>query len=169
MICPNCGSNNPDGAGFCPNCGKPLPANAIPPVQPNPTPQQPSNSAPIPPNNYGGAGIPQRNLALCIILSFVTCGIYGLYWLYTLTEDVNKLTGDPNATSGGIVILLSLVTCGIYSWYWLYKQGERLDQIKTARGIASSNSGVLYLVLGIVGLSIVSWALMQNELNKLAG
>ena len=75
MICPNCGSNNPDGAGFCPNCGKPLPANAIPPVQPNPTPQQPSNSAPIPPNNYGGAGIPQRNLALCIILSFVTCGI----------------------------------------------------------------------------------------------
>ena len=66
----------------------------------------------------------------------MTCGIYGLYWLYTLTEDVNKLTGDPNATSGGIVILLSLVTCGIYSWYWLYKQGERLDQIKTARGIA---------------------------------
>ena len=169
MICPNCGSNNPDGAGFCPNCGKPLPANAVPPVQPNPTPQQPSNSAPIPPNNNGGAGIPQRNLALCIILSFVTCGIYGLYWLYTLTEDVNKLTGDPNATSGGIVILLSLVTCGIYSWYWLYKQGERLDQIKTARGIASSNSGVLYLVLGIVGLSIVSWALMQNELNNLAG
>ena len=42
-------------------------------------------------------------------------------------------------------------------------------EIKTARGIASSNSGVLYLVLGIVGLSIVSWALMQNELNNLAG
>ena len=54
----------------------------------------------------------------------MTCGIYGLYWLYTLTEDVNKLTGDPNATSGGIVILLSLVTCGIYSWYWLYKQAN---------------------------------------------
>ena len=32
----------------------------------------------------------------------------------------------------------------------------------------SSNSGVLYLILSILGLSIVSYALIQNELNNLA-
>ena len=41
MICPNCGSNNPDGTAFCANCGSPVsngaPNNgAIPPqAQPN--------------------------------------------------------------------------------------------------------------------------------------
>ena len=61
--------------------------------------------------------IKKRNIAVCIILSIVTCGIYGLYWLYQLTEDTNALTGDANATSGGMVILLSIVTCSIYLWY----------------------------------------------------
>ena len=53
------------------------------------------------------------------------CGIYGLYWIYKLTEDVNTLKGDPNATSGGIVILLGIITCGIYMWYWLYTTSTR--------------------------------------------
>lgn len=166
MICPNCGSNNPADAAFCPNCGATLQNNSAP--NPNAVPPQTPppqfTGTPIPPNG----GIEQRNLALCIILSIITCGIYGLYWIYTMTEDVNRLSGNPNATSGGIVILLGIVTCGIYIWYWLYKQGDTLDQIKTQRGVPSSNSGILYLILGIVGLSIVSYALIQNELNNLA-
>jgi len=81
---------------------------------------------------------------------------------------VNTLKGDPNATSGGVVILLGIITCGIYMWYWLYKQGDNLDQIKASRGLPAGNSGILYLILAIVGLSIVSYALMQNELNQLA-
>ncbi|MBQ3133070.1 MAG: DUF4234 domain-containing protein [Clostridia bacterium] len=109
-----------------------------------------------------------QNIALCIILSLVTCGIYMYYWIYRLTEDAKLLNNDPNATSGGMVVLLSLVTCGIYLWYWLYKQGDSIDQAKTARGFASSNTGVLYLILGLVGLSIVSIALMQNEINNMA-
>ena len=168
MICPNCGSNNPEDATFCPNCGTSLQnsapdANAVPPQTPPPTPQY--TGTPVPPV---GSPVQQRNIALCIILSIVTCGIYGLYWIYTLTEDTNRLSGDPNATSGGVVILLSIVTCNIYMWYWMYKQGEKLDQIKTARGLSSGNSGILYLILTLVGLGIVSYALMQNELNQLA-
>lgn len=120
---------------------------------------------PVPPMQVG----PQpQNIALCIILSLVTCGIYMYYWIYRLTEDAKLLNNDPNATSGGMVVLLSLVTCGIYLWYWLYKQGDSIDQAKTARGFASSNTGVLYLILGLVGLSIVSIALMQNEINNMA-
>lgn len=83
------------------------------------------------------------------------------YWIY-------KLTGDPNATSGGMVILLSIITCNIYMWYWLYKQGDAIDQVKASRGLPSGNSGILYLILAIFGLGIVSYALMQNELNQLA-
>ena len=109
----------------------------------------------------------ERNIAVCIILSIVTCGIYGLYWLYSMAEDMKTVTGDANATSGGVLILLTIITCGIYLWYWMYKQGCQIDAIKTARGIPSSSTGVIYLVLCIFELGIVAYALLQNELNNL--
>lgn len=112
--------------------------------------------------------IERRNIAVCIVLTLVTCGIYGIYWIMCLTNDVNTVSGDVNGTSGGMVVLLTIVTCGIYGIYWAYKQGEKLDFTKNNRGIPSSNSGVLYLILQIFGFGIIAYALMQNELNKLA-
>lgn len=112
--------------------------------------------------------IQQRNLAVCIILSLVTCGIYGLIWLYWLNEDTNTVSNEPNPTSGGIVILLSIVTCGIYGIYWAYKQGQKLDRANEMRGMTKSDRGVIYLLLCIFGLGIVAYALMQDELNTLA-
>ena len=112
--------------------------------------------------------IERRNIAVCIVLTLVTCGIYGIYWIVCLTNDVNMVSGDVNGTSGGMVVLLTIVTCGIYGIYWAYKQGEKLDFTKNNRGIPSSNSGVLYLILQIFGFGIIAYALMQNELNKLA-
>ena len=112
--------------------------------------------------------IERRNIEVCIVLTLVTCGIYGIYWIVCLTNDVNTVSGDVNGTSGGMVVLLTIVTCGIYGIYWAYKQGEKLDFTKNNRGIPSSNSGVLYLILQIFGFGIIAYALMQNELNKLA-
>ena len=79
-----------------------------------------------------------------------------------LNDEVNLLSGETNATSGGMVFLFSLLTCGIYGIYWLYKMGERCDRIKGENG----NSAILYLILSIVGLSIVSYCLIQDTLNK---
>ncbi len=111
--------------------------------------------------------IQKRSIAVCIILSIITCGIYGIYWYICLNNDTNTAS-NTFGTSGGMVVLLTLVTCGIYGFYWAFKQGEKLDAAKNSRGIPSSNSGILYLILSLFGFSIVAWALMQNELNKLA-
>ena len=79
--------------------------------------------------------IQRKSIGLCIVLSIVTCGIYGLYWLYCMAEDVNLVTARPNGPSGGLVLLLSIVTCNIYALYWFYRAGDdldrqRVDQIK---------------------------------------
>lgn len=112
--------------------------------------------------------IQNRNIAVCIILSLVTCGFYGIYWFICLANDTNTISGKTGDTSGGVAFLLSLITCGIYGLYWAYKQGEKIDETKTKRGIQSSNSGIVYLLLCFFGLGVVAWALMQDELNKLA-
>lgn len=108
----------------------------------------------------------QRNVALGIVFSLITCGIYGLYWLVCLTEDTNAAAGE-NGTSGVMALVFTIITCGIYGLYWAYRCGEKLDKAKTMRGIPASNGGVLYLILYIFG-GVIAYALIQHELNKLA-
>ena len=102
------------------------------------------------------------NLVLAIVFSFLTCGIYSIYWMIKLNDEVNQLAGEPQATSGGMVFLFSLITCGIYGIYWAYKMGERCDRIRGIQG----NSSILYLVLSILGLDIVYFCLLQDMINK---
>lgn len=110
--------------------------------------------------------VTQRNIALCIVLSLITCGIYGLYWFVCLTEDVNAVANETEATSGVMALVFTIITCGIYGLYWAYKCGEKLDKAKTDRGLQASNGGVLYLILYLFG-GIIAYALIQNELNKM--
>ena len=119
-------------------------------------------------NNQPVQNVPvaPKNIVTCIILSVVTCGIYGIYWMVCLNNDIAALTGRQRIT-GGMLILLSIVTCGIYTWIWMYNQGTDIDALKTQRGVQSSGTAVLYLVLSLFGLGIVSYALMQNEINNL--
>lgn len=114
------------------------------------------------------APIEKRDIAKCIILSIVTCGIYGLYWLYKMGEEIAGLRQDM--PDGGRLILLSFVTCSVYLFWWIYMAGDVLNASKQQRlGVPSDpNKGVIYLVLALCGLAIVSYALMQQDLNMLA-
>ncbi|MCR5487477.1 MAG: DUF4234 domain-containing protein [Lachnospiraceae bacterium] len=112
--------------------------------------------------------IKNRNIALCIIFSIITCGIYTFYWIYCLNEEANSVAGETDYMNGALVIILGVVTGGIFWWYWLYKMGEKCDVIKQNQGMNTSNSAVLFLILGIVGLAIVSFALIQDTLNHVA-
>jgi len=107
------------------------------------------------------AGFKERSIALAIVFTIITCGIYGLYWMYKMNEEVNELAGETNYTSGGLVILLWIVTCNIYGWYWYYKMGEKVDQLKK-----SDSNKILFIVLAIFGLSIINLAIMQDTVNK---
>lgn len=113
-------------------------------------------------NYYNGHIIPNRNIALAVVLTIVTCGIYGIYWMIMLNDEVNAAAEEHNAMSGGIVFLLTLVTCGIYGWFWAYQMGQRVDRIKND---PNGSSNILYLILAIFGIQIVNYCLMQDTLN----
>ena len=80
-----------------------------------------------------------------------------------INDEINQLANEPEATSGGLVFLLSLITLGIYGLYWLYRMGERNDRIQ---GDLGGSSRILFLVLGLIGFSIVAYALLQDTINK---
>lgn len=108
----------------------------------------------------------KRSVVLCIIFSIITCGIYTLYWFVCLTNDTNQAADQPD-TSGGAALLLTIITCGIYGFFWAYRRGEQLDVAKQKRGLMSSNSSFLYLLLFLLGGGIIAFAIIQHELNKL--
>ena len=112
--------------------------------------------------------IQKRNIALYIVLSIVTCGLFGLYWFCTLNGDTNKISGHPEAMGGIAALLLTIVTCGIYSLFWMYNMGTRIDEAKTQRGMPGGSTGTVYLVLTLFGFAWVAEILLQIELNKLA-
>lgn len=53
-----------------------------------------------------------RNLVVSIVLVFVTCGIYGLYWIYKLNDEITALSGEPG-TSGIMFLVIGLFGLGI--------------------------------------------------------
>ena len=154
--CPKCKTECRNDAVFCYKCGNPLEEEV---KDKDSTVLVNSEDSRRKSNN-----LPKRNIALCVVLSVVTCGIYGIYWMIMVNDEINEASGDYNALSGGLVFLLSLVTCGIYSFYWAYKMGEKVDQIdETSNG----NSAILYLVLSVLGLGIINLCFMQDALNGL--
>lgn len=106
-----------------------------------------------------------RSIPIAIILSIVTCGIYAIYWFICMTDDIRQITNTPEDTSGGLSFLLSLVTCGIYQLYWYYKMGDKLDLYRTSRGYPHNSTGLVCLALAIFGLGIVSYCIIQHEIN----
>ena len=111
--------------------------------------------------------VKNRNIVLQIVLSIVTCGIYSIYWFITLTDDAAAKAGDSEL-SGVKAFLLTLVTCGIYGYYWYYKMGKTLKVAGDNNGVAVEDNSVLYLILGLFGLGIVCYCIMQSDLNKMA-
>ena len=112
--------------------------------------------------------VQKRDVAIAIILSIVTCGIYGIYWFIVMTNDVKTVSGDDKVASGGLAFLFTLLSCGIYGYYWAYKMGELMKTAQEKNGLEIKDNAVLYLILQIVGLGIVNYALIQSDLNKIA-
>lgn len=110
--------------------------------------------------------INNRSVALCIILSIVTCGIYGIYWFIVMTNDVKTAAEDTELASGGLAFILTIVTCGIYGYYWAYKIGKLMNVAQEKKNLPASDNSVLYLILQIFGLGIIVYAIVQSDLNK---
>ena len=158
-FCPNCGNEVAENSNFCTKCGTNL-GNS----------DNTKNGSTVIINNYNttnnsGIKIPERNIVTNVIFTILTCGIYGIYWFICLTDDAN-IVSEENDTSGGMAFVLSLITCNIYGIYWAYRMGQKIHEAGQKRNIAVGDKAILYLILQFVGLGVINYCLMQNDLNR---
>lgn len=110
--------------------------------------------------------IKERNIGLAIIFSFITCGIYFLYWMYSLTNEVGYLSEDPSFT-GGKTILFSFLTCGIYTLFWYYQLGRQIAIAQQKKGLPAKDDGVILIILALFSFGIISISIAQSNVNLL--
>ena len=151
--CDNCGAEVAADAAFCPNCGTALKSNQ--------TYGKPVTGTLV--SEEAAAKVQPRSLVTAIILSLVTCGIYGIYWFIVMTDELNLLTDNKKDLSGGLAFVLSLVTCGIYTIIWAYRMGQKVDKLN---GTKDGNNGIIYLILTLLGFGIIAYVLIQDSMNK---
>lgn len=114
----------------------------------------------------------RRSVAVVLLLSFVTCGLYSLYWLYVTTTELKTVTARADLNPG-LELVLSIVTCGLWGLYAGYRNAGLVHQVFTQGGRPHEDKSTLVLILNLLMLVVgvtgfVATAILQDELNKLA-
>ena len=110
----------------------------------------------------------KRNVVLSIVLTFVTCGIYGLYWMARMTKEVQELSGEKKTASGGMAALFTVLSCTLYSYYWFYQIGGSLAEARRQRGLsADSVSNMATMLCFITTDAAIDSGLLQTALSDI--
>lgn len=110
-----------------------------------------------------------RSIVVDLLLTVITCGLYGLYWQYKQMETLNAWLRRKDF-SFGLWLLLSIITCGIFAIYYEYKMAKGINEIQELNNMRiASDLPIICLILSIFGLAFVSLAIQQLEINKFYG
>ncbi|MBE6687329.1 MAG: DUF4234 domain-containing protein [Ruminococcaceae bacterium] len=110
----------------------------------------------------------KRRILLCILLSIISCGLYLLYWMYSLNGELNKMADNKEYPNGITVIVITVASCGIYGLIWSYKMSKCIKTITESHGDSDPKYGALFILLNLFGLFIINYAIMQKTVNKYA-
>ena len=110
-----------------------------------------------------------RSIVVDLLLTVITCGLYGLYWQYKQMETLNAWLRRKDF-SFGLWLLLSIITCGIFAMYYEYKMAKGINEIQEQNNLrVASDLPLICLILAIFQLVFVSLAIQQLEINKFYG
>jgi len=99
-----------------------------------------------------------------LVLSFLTCGLYLIYWNLKACEVMNAVA-EREIISSPIAIFAGC--CYPINCYFFYLAGkEGLPAIQRRLGFPTKDDALLYLILGLF-FPMVAAMILQNEINKL--
>ncbi|HYF00443.1 MAG TPA: DUF4234 domain-containing protein [Planctomycetota bacterium] len=147
--CPACAETIPADATVCRFCRSAVAAGEVP-VRPRAAVAGPTGE--------------ERDVLTLVLLTLVTCGIYGLVVSYRIGEELNAHRGRADLRPG-LDIVLSIVSCGLWGIYVMYCYPRALEDVVRDEGGTPPQIMLPCLLLSIFGLHIVALAIFQHELN----
>ncbi len=105
----------------------------------------------------------EDNIAINIVLSIITFGIYFIVWLYRMEVRIRRMNDDDRSLAG---VVLCLIFVPFYKIYWFYNREQMFVQSLRKKGQTKDDNSLVYLLLSIFGVSLIAAALMQNDFNR---
>ncbi len=112
----------------------------------------------------------KKKIGLYIFLNIITLGIYGIFFWYRWTENVNKLCegDDKDSANYLLVAILSVMTFGIYALIWNYQMAERLYQKAPDYGVELKHGGMFVMLFRLFSfIPFVASIIKISYANKL--
>jgi magnesium-transporting ATPase (P-type) len=110
-----------------------------------------------------------RSIVSAILLTIVTCGIYGMYWQYMQFKTINAWLGREELNFVMYLVLFFL-TCGLFGIYYEYKFATAMVEIQRQRGMpVKEDLPMMAVLLAIFQLAPVTWCIEQQEINRWYG
>ena len=122
----------------------------------------------------GGGGNPQLDQAkglldnpmMVLILGFVTCYLFAIYWMWVRTKELNAELGKQQVNP---MFIFPGCICGPVFWYgdWLFAQGFH-EVKKKKKGAEAKDEIILHTILLIL-LAPVGQFMIQTQMNEMSG
>lgn len=92
--------------------------------------------------------VKKRSFIKYILLNIITLGIYGLFFWYKWTEDLNRVCDGDDKDSANylLVLLLNIFSLTVYVWVWNYQMAERLYAAAPKYGKKLKHGGLFVLI-----------------------
>ncbi len=107
-------------------------------------------------------GFARRNVGSCIILTIMTCGIFGIIWLVKICKDLGRLHGDENPVGSEVLLYLFVP---FYSVYWAYAKGKQMYEDSKKRGGNLTDRKYIYLFMNLMFMQLFTLGFIQTQLN----
>jgi ABC-type Na+ efflux pump permease subunit len=101
---------------------------------------------------------------IVLILGFITCGLYLIYWNIKIAEVLNAVSEREVISSPIAVFAGCCYPVNVYFFYLAGKDG--LPQVYKRIGYPQKDDSMLLLVLGLF-FPMVAAMIVQNDINKL--
>lgn len=110
----------------------------------------------VPPSLEGVA----YNKGLVILLTIITCGLFGIYWTFQTSEDLKKYNGDGLGGVVGVIIYL------VFSVVLMFTIPSEIEKMYQRDGRESPENAMLglWFLLPIIG-NIIWYLKVQDALN----
>lgn len=90
-----------------------------------------------------------RNSITVILLTLFTCGIYGLYWFYLVSKEINAALGEERINFA--LYFIVGILCFPLIFVGMYKIDEAVVELQNRAGIQGKSNFVLWIILSFVG------------------
>ena len=107
----------------------------------------------------------KRSPVNVILLSIVTCGIYGIWWLYNAGKEINQALGREAVNP--IFAVVSII-CFPILFYYVYTLDQDLTELSGQRGVPYSSNFVLWVITMLFGIgTLIVMIQTQTTLNSI--